>query len=88
MRDASLWFWGAFVVIMLALLAFDLVVVGRQKQAVGIRESLLLTAGYVVVALLFGGAVFVFESHQAGIQYLTGYLLEKTLSVDNIFVFV
>lgn len=84
----SLWFWGAFGVLLIALLAFDLVVVGRQRSAIGIRESLLLTAGYVVIALLFGGAVFFWRGHEDGLEYLTGFLLEKTLSVDNIFVFV
>jgi tellurite resistance protein TerC len=63
-------------------------VVGRQRSAIGIRESLLLTAGYVVIALLFGGALFVWRGTEAGMAYLTGFLLEKTLSVDNIFVFV
>ena len=88
MIDTSPWFWGAFVVVLLALLAFDLGVVGRQKSRIGVRESLLLTGGYVTVALLFGGAVFIFEGTGKGLEYLTGYLLEKSLSVDNIFVFV
>jgi tellurite resistance protein TerC len=84
----SLWLWGAFGIVLLVLLAFDLFVVGRQRSAIGIRESLLLTAGYVVIALLFGGALFVWRGTEAGMAYLTGFLLEKTLSVDNIFVFV
>lgn len=84
----SLWLWGAFGILLLALLAFDLFVVGRQRSAIGISESLLLTAGYVVIALLFGGALFVWRGTEAGMAYLTGFLLEKTLSVDNIFVFV
>jgi tellurite resistance protein TerC len=88
MVDPAPWFWAGFVVILAALLAFDLGVVGRQKSRIGVRESLLLTAGYVSVALLFGGAVFIFEGADKGLEYLTGYLLEKGLSVDNIFVFV
>jgi tellurite resistance protein TerC len=88
MVETPLWFWGVFVAILVALLVFDLGVIGRQKSRIGIRESLLLTAGYVTVALLFGGAVFIVEGTGKGFEYLTGYLLEKSLSVDNIFVFV
>jgi tellurite resistance protein TerC len=88
MVNTPLWFWGGFVIVLLALLAFDLGVIGRQKSRIGIRESLLLTAGYIIVALLFGGTVFVVEGAGKGLEYLTGYLLEKSLSVDNIFVFV
>ncbi len=88
MVETPLWFWGVFVAVLVALLAFDLGVVGRQKSRIGVRESLLLTAGYVAVALLFGGAVFIVEGTGKGLEYLTGYLLEKSLSVDNIFVFV
>jgi tellurite resistance protein TerC len=88
MVDTSPWFWGGFVAVLVALLAFDLGVVGRQKSRIGVREALLLTAGYVSVALLFGGAVFMVEGPGKGLEYLTGYLLEKSLSVDNIFVFV
>lgn len=88
MPDASPWFWAGFIAVLAALLAFDLGVVGRQKRRIGVRESLLLTAGYVTVALLFGGAVFIFEGTDKGLSYLTGYLLEISLSVDNIFAFV
>jgi tellurite resistance protein TerC len=84
----SLWLWCAFGAVLIALLAFDLFVVGRQRSAIGIRESLLLTAGYVVVALLFGGAIFLWRGADDGMAYLTGFLLEKTLSLDNMFVFV
>jgi tellurite resistance protein TerC len=86
--ETTLWLWTAFGVLLVGLLAFDLFVIGRQRAAIGIRESLLLTAGYVALALLFGGAVFLWRGHQAGLEYLTGFLLEKSLSADNIFVFV
>jgi Integral membrane protein TerC family len=88
MANTSPWFWAGFAVALMALLAFDLGVVGRQKSTIGVRESLLLTAGYVGVALLFGGAIFILEGAAKGLEYLTGFLLEKSLSVDNIFVFV
>jgi TerC family integral membrane protein len=84
----SLWLWGAFGVLLVGLLAFDLIVIGRQRSAIGVKESLLLTAGYVTIALLFGGAIFVWRGHRAGLEYLTGFLLEQTLSVDNLFLFV
>jgi tellurite resistance protein TerC len=86
--QTSVWLWGAFGAVLVALLVFDLGVVGRQKGVITVRESLLLTAGYVIVALVFGSAVFVWQGHDAGLEYLTGFVLEKSLSIDNIFVFV
>jgi tellurite resistance protein TerC len=88
MVETPPWFWGAFVAVLVALLAFDLGILGRQKSRIGVRQSLLLSAGYIVVALLFGGAVFIVEGPGKALEYLAGYLLEKSLSVDNIFVFV
>jgi tellurite resistance protein TerC len=85
--EMSLWFWAAFAVLLIGLLAFDLGVIGRQRSAIGVRESLLLTAGYVAIALAFGAAIFWWRGSDDGMEYLTGFLLEKTLSVDNIFVF-
>jgi tellurite resistance protein TerC len=70
------------------LLALDLGVLHRKEREVGIREALLLSLGYFVLALLFGAGVFHFLGSSTGVEFFTGYLLEKSLSVDNIFVFV
>ncbi|WP_035058148.1 TerC family protein [Desulfuromonas sp. TF] len=84
----SLWLWIGFNLFVLMLLALDLGVLHRKEREVGIREALLLSLGYFVLALLFGAGVFHFLGSSTGVEFFTGYLLEKSLSVDNIFVFV
>ena len=84
----SLWMWLGFNVFVLILLALDLGILHRKGKEVGIREALLLSFGYFALALIFGAGVYHFLGANAGVEFLTGYLLEKSLSVDNIFVFV
>jgi len=84
----TLWMWLGFNLFVMVLLALDLGFLHRKDHAVGIRESLLLSFGYFVLALLFGAGVFHFLGDSAGYEFFTGYLIEKTLSIDNIFVFV
>lgn len=84
----NLWMWVGFNLFVLVLLALDLGILHRKDHAVGIREALLLSLGYFLLALLFGAGVFHFMGPSAGYEFFTGYLIEKTLSVDNIFVFV
>ena len=80
--------WVGFNLFVLVLLALDLGVLHRKGKQVGIRESLLLSLGYFVLALIFGAGVFRFLGAAAGHEFFTGYLIEKSLSVDNLFVFV
>jgi tellurite resistance protein TerC len=80
------WVWLAFVGIVFALLAFDLGVLHNDDHEIGVRESLLLSAGYVSVALLFGAWVWWYLGPQSGMDYYTGYMIEKSLSMDNVFV--
>ncbi len=84
----SLWMWLGFNLFVLLLLALDLGLLHRKDKVVGVREALLLSLGYFVLALIFGAGVFHFLGSNAGMEFFTGYLLEKSLSVDNIFVFV
>jgi len=84
----TLWMWLGFNVFVLILLALDLGLIHRKGQEVGIKEALLLSLGYFVLALIFGAGVYHFLGANAGVEFFTGYLLEKSLSVDNIFVFV
>lgn len=86
--SSTLWMWLGFNLFVLVLLALDLGILHRKSKEVGIREALLLSLGYFVLALLFGAGVMHFLGKSAGIEFFTGYLLEKSLSVDNIFVFV
>lgn len=80
--------WIGFNLLVLALLALDLGVLHRKGREIGVREALLLSLGYLVLALGFGAGVYHALGAQAGTEFFTGYLIEKSLSVDNIFVFV
>ena len=84
----TVWPWLAFNLFVLILLALDLGVLHRKAHEVGVREALWLSLGYLVLALGFAWGVFHFQGARAGTEFLTGYLIEKSLSVDNIFVFL
>lgn len=80
------WFWLAFLGLVIALTAFDLGVLHKEDREMGIAESLRLSAFYIGVALLFGGWIWYARGAEAGIQYYTGFFIEKALSIDNVFV--
>jgi len=80
------WVWLSFLSIVLALLAFDLGILNRRDHEIGVKESLHLSAFYIAVAMLFGGWVWWSMGETAGLQYYTGYFVEKSLSLDNVFV--
>ena len=80
------WIWLAFVGIVVALLAFDLGVLHKDDKDIGVRESLLLSAGYIGAAMLFGAWVWWYLGAQSGMDYYTGFMIEKSLSMDNVFV--
>lgn len=81
------WVWAAFVGLILALLALDLFVFHREAHEVSFREATKFSIFWIVLGLAFGGVVFAWQGAEAGGEYLAGYLLEKSLAVDNIFVF-
>ena len=80
--------WIGFTVFVLAMLVLDLGVFHRKAHEVRAREALSLTAFWVALALLFNLGVYFWLGPQRGLEFLTGYLIEKALSVDNIFVFI
>ena len=84
----QLWIWIAFNLFVLAMLAVDLLVFHKEAHEVRLKEAAAWSILWVGLALLFGAGVYVRMGPEAGLQYLTGYLIEKALSVDNIFVFV
>lgn len=86
--EHPLWMWAAFAVIVIALLAFDLGILHKKTREIRVREALLLSLFYFIISLLFGGWVFYALGEDAGYEFFMGYLIEKTLSLDNIFVFV
>ncbi|WAC49408.1 TerC family protein [Asticcacaulis sp. SL142] len=80
------WMWASFIVIVVTLLAFDLGVLHRKTHEISIRESLWMSAFYITIALAFGGWVWWSLGDQAGKEYLTGFIVEKTLAMDNVFL--
>ena len=80
------WLWLLFIGIVAALLAFDLGVLHKDDHEIGVRESLLLSAGYITIALAFGAWVWWYLGAQSGMAYYTGFMIEKSLSMDNVFV--
>jgi tellurite resistance protein TerC len=84
----QIWLWIGFNVLVLGLLALDLFVFHREAHEVRVREAAGWTAFWIVLALLFNAGVYVFMGPGKGLEFLTGYVIEKALSVDNIFVFV
>jgi tellurite resistance protein TerC len=81
-----IWMWLGFFGLVVALLAFDLGVLHRDQHEIGVRESLLLSAFYIALGLGFGGFVWYSLGQQAGVEYLTGFVVEKSLAMDNVFV--
>lgn len=86
--SATLGMWIGFNVFILAMLALDLGVFHRQDREVSAKEAAFWTVIWIVVALAFGGLLFWWQGSDIALQYLTGYVIEKSLSADNIFVFV
>ncbi len=80
--------WIGFSVLVLAVLALDLGVFHRKAHAVGFKEALSWTGVWVTLAGLFGAGVWYWAGPQKGLEFFTGYLIEYSLSADNVFVFV
>jgi tellurite resistance protein TerC len=80
------WLWTAFLCIVLLLLVFDLGVLHRKAHAIGVRESLLMAGFYVTLGLLFGVWVWFQLGHEKAMEYWTGFVVEQSLSMDNVFV--
>ncbi|HET7322283.1 MAG TPA: TerC/Alx family metal homeostasis membrane protein, partial [Longimicrobiaceae bacterium] len=84
----QIWMWVGFNVFVLAMLAVDLGVFHREAHEVSIKEAAGWSALWITLALIFNYGIYHFMGAEIGLQFLTGYLIEKALSVDNIFVFV
>jgi tellurite resistance protein TerC len=85
--DVGIWAWVGFLALILFLLALDLFVFHREAHEDTFREATKYSVFWISLGLAFGGVVYVWLGPQAGGEYLAGYLIEKSLSVDNIFVF-
>jgi tellurite resistance protein TerC len=86
--EHAIWEWAAFGGLVLVMLSLDLGVFHRKDHVVGPREALAWSLVWIALALAFGAYVWLRHGAGSGLAYLTGYVIEKSLSVDNIFVFV
>jgi tellurite resistance protein TerC len=80
--------WIAFIVFVLAMLALDLGVFHRQAHAVKVKEALTWSLVWIALACVFGGLVYFMFGQERALEFAAGYVIEKALSVDNLFVFV
>ena len=83
----NLWLWVGFNVFILFMLALDLGVFHRKSHSVNLRESITWTLVWLVLAMLFNFAIWHYAGYDKAVEFFTGYVIEKSLSVDNLFVF-
>ncbi|MBY0369360.1 TerC family protein [bacterium] len=81
-----LWMWLAFLGFVAVLLVLDLGILHRKQHEIGVRESLALSAMYIALGLAFGGWIWWQMGQEAGLAYVTGFVIEKSLAMDNVFV--
>lgn len=86
LAGTPLWMWGSFMTLVFALLVFDMGVLTKNTKEIGVKQSLWLSAFYISIGLLFGIVVYYELGATAASQYYTGFVVEKSLSLDNIFV--
>lgn len=86
--EYSIWAWAGFGLFILLMLALDLGVLNRKAHAVTYREATTWSVVWILLAMAFAGVVFWKTNRQTGLEFLTGYVIELSLSVDNLFVFL
>ncbi len=87
MTENNLWLWIGFNIFVLAMLALDLGVFHRKAHIVTVKESIAWTVVWVALAMLFNLGIAHYLGDAKGLEFFTGYVIEKSLSVDNVFVF-
>src|SRR5690242_12285186 len=80
--------WVAFNLFVLAAVALDLGFFSRRLHKVSMKEATISSIAWVVLSFLFGAGIYYFSGHQRALEFFTGYLIEKSLSVDNLFLFL
>jgi tellurite resistance protein TerC len=86
--ETPILFWVLFNLFVLLMLALDLGVFNRKAHVVSFREAMTWTVVWIVLALIFNGLLYYWRGRDQALEFFTGYLVEKALSVDNIFVFI
>lgn len=84
----SIYLWIGFILFIVFMLALDLGVFNKKVHIISIKEAFIWSIIWVVLSLLFAAGIFIFSGEQKAFEFLTGYVIEKALSVDNIFVFI
>lgn len=82
------WVWAGFLAFVMIMLALDLGVFNRKHKEISIKAALGWSAIWISIALLFNAGIYHFLGKQKALEFLTGYVIEKSLSIDNIFVFI
>src|SRR3989454_6173765 len=88
MFSGTIWLWVGFNIFVLAMLALDLGVFHRKAHAVSLKEASIWSVVWITLAMVFNVGLYLFAGPEPALQFFTGYLIEKSLSVDNIFIFV
>lgn len=86
--SGSTWLWVGFSLFILIMLSLDLGLLNRKAHTITYREASIWSAVWVTLAIIFCGLVFYYQGSDRGYAFLTGYLIELSLSVDNLFVFL
>lgn len=86
--ETNIWFWFFFNLFVLFMLALDLGVFHKKTHVVSVKEALIWSVVWIFLAFCFNGLIYYVAGETKALEFLTGYLIEKALSVDNIFVFV
>jgi tellurite resistance protein TerC len=81
-------YWVEFGIFVIVLLAFDLLVFNKKSHEVKLKEALLWSAFWIGLGLAFGGVIYYIDGHELMLQYYASYFVEKSLSMDNLFVFL
>ena len=84
--EKPFWMWALFISIVAFLLIFDLKFLHRKCREISLKESILLSAFYLGIGFLFGGWIWLDQGATKGAEYLTGFAIEKSLAIDNIFI--
>lgn len=85
---SSTWLWVGFSIFIVLMLSLDLGLFNRKAHTIKYREAVVWSAVWVTLALIFAGLVFYYQGTVRGLEFITGYLIELSLSVDNLFVFL
>jgi tellurite resistance protein TerC len=86
--EVNSYHWIGFNLFVVVMLILDLTVFHRTNREIKTKEAILWTIGWIVLALLFNLLIYLSQGREIALQFLTGYLIEKSLSVDNLFVFI